>query len=587
MKDMLRVAWIPILIVGGLWFAWEWGFCRFYVPPNCMAVVTAKAGKPLPPGRILAGKGQKGVQEDVLGEGRYFLNPWLFEHEIRPVVTIPPGKVGLVTAKVGEDLPEGEFLAAPGQKGIWRNVLGPGKYRLNPCGYEIETVDAISIPVGYVGVLTSLSGKPAPEGQFAGPGEKGVRADVLQPGLYYANPKQYKIDVLEIGVNQVSLLGRLGGAVLTKTIPMQVDGEAQGVQMLQQNALMAQKKARDDYVEKSSLFSNQARRAPAQAAAQQQQRMQAPNAQAEQQQAAPEPFGPQGGGHAASPSFVLNQFVEFPSRDGFEINLDITVEFELLPERIASIFRSYGDLPAVMETAIMPQILSISRLKGSAYKATDFIVGEGRLKFQTDLTQELQRALEERQIKVHNALIRHVGVPDQILTPIQQASLATEQDLTNKERQNTAKKQAELNTETSMIEQKSQEVQQETEKLCAEVKADQEKEVAELGATTLKQVAEIDNETAGVRALQTLQMGQAKARSVLLVEGEKARGFQLKAQAFGDPQAYTLAEFARGLNPSLRINVIHAGEGTLWTDLQKAGLGDLGGAQLLQSGQKK
>ena len=31
-------------------------------------------------------------------------------------------------------------------------------------------------------------------------------------------------------------------------------------------------------------------------------------------------------------TFVLNQFVEFPSRDGFEISLDMTVEFELLPE---------------------------------------------------------------------------------------------------------------------------------------------------------------------------------------------------------------------------------------------------------------
>ena len=36
---------------------------------------------------------------------------------------IPPGKIGVVTSKVGKELPEGEFLADAGQKGIWRTVL--------------------------------------------------------------------------------------------------------------------------------------------------------------------------------------------------------------------------------------------------------------------------------------------------------------------------------------------------------------------------------------------------------------------------------------------------------------------------------
>jgi len=36
------------------------------------------------------------------------------------------------------------------------------------------------------------------------------------------------------------------------------------------------------------------------------------------------------------------------------------------------------------------------------------------------------------------------------------------------------------------------------------------------------------------------------------------------------------------LNPALKINILHAGEGTLWTDLEKATLGDLGGAKQLK-----
>jgi predicted TIM-barrel fold metal-dependent hydrolase len=249
---------------------------------------------------------------------------------------------------------------------------------------------------------------------------------------------------------------------------------------------------------------------------------------------------------------------------------------------IAWIYQTYGDLPAVVDKIIMPQILSVSRLKGSAYRAKDFIVGEGREKFQNDLTESLQHALEDKRIIIHNALIRHVNVPEQILSPIQEASIAIEQDLTNKEKQNTARKQAELNTEMGLIEQRREQVAQETEKLRAEIKADQERQVAQTQAETLKQVADIGRQTATIRAEKTRTLGQASAQVVQLVDGEKAKGFELKTKAFRDPQAFALWEFANRLNTDVKINILHAGPGTLWTDLEKARLSDLGGAVQMQ-----
>jgi hypothetical protein len=234
----------------------------------------------------------------------------------------------------------------------------------------------------------------------------------------------------------------------------------------------------------------------------------------------------------------------------------------------------------------MPQITSISRNKGSEYRAKDFIVGEGREKFQNDLTAALARVLKEKDLLVHNALIRHVVVPMQILDPIQQASIAIEQDLTNKEMQNTAKRQAELNTETSLIEQRRQEVAQETEKIKAEIMADQRKQVAETMATALKRVAEIEMETAGIRVDVVRKVETARAQAVKMVEGERATGLQLKAEAFGDPAAYALWELAEQLNPDVKINIFHAGEGTLWTDLDDARMGDLGGAKVVERGKK-
>ncbi len=571
-KNSLIVVVIMVLALALSWGFWMWFFCRFYVPPNQMAVITAKVGDPLPPGQILAKKGQLGVQEEVLGEGRHFLNPILYQVSIRPVITIPPGKVGIVTSKVGEDLPPGQFLADRHQKGIWKHVLGPGRYRINPEGYSVDIVDAVNIPIGYTGVVTSLSGEQAKPGEFANDNEKGVRADVLQPGLYYVNPKMYKVDVLEIGVNQVSLLGQEGGRVITKG---RLGSQNLAMAKLAENLFEEQRAKREEYQrqvleaqvqsvgggqEGGSLEKLLSRNAP--------QRSRAAVSAAPKAGAPPQASLPESGEVALE--FLQN--VEFPSRDGFLIHIDMTVEFELLPKNIAGVFRNFGDLPAVVDKIILPQIQSVSRLKGSAYRAKDLIVGEGRETFQHDLKTALESTLGEKGLVIHNALIRHIGVPNQILDPIQKSSIAIEEDLTNKEKQNTAKRQAELNTELSLIEQASQQVAQETIKLKAEILAAQQKQVSTIRAETNRKVAEIEKNIADVKAATTLKLGSAQADVTRMVEGEKAKGLAALTSAFGDPAAYNLYQFALQLPSDLRLRIIHAGEGTLWTDLEKASL---------------
>jgi len=563
MNRMIKLVISTVIILTLAEIVWLWGFCRFYVGPNQMAIVTAKNGDPLEPGQILARTGQRGIQEETLGEGRHFLNPVSYDIQIVKATIVPPGKVAVVTSKVGGTLAEGEFIANRGQKGIWHSVLGPGKYRMNPYGYNIEIVDAISIPIGYAGVITSLSGEQAANGQFAAEGQKGVRKDVLQPGLYYVNPKEYKVDVLEIGINQVSLLGRSGGKVVTKARQL---GQNEALNELQSAVLQKQEAKRQDYFSKRSS-SGQAQKAP-------RGKQVDFDAGRPLTSIAPAPL--------EEGEMNLTELVSFPSRDGFQISLDMTVEFELSPDSIAGIFRRYGDLPAVVDKIIMPQITSISRNKGSEYRAKDFIVGEGREKFQNDLTVFLEQTLGAKGIKVYNALIRHVEVPDEIREPIQQASIAVEQDLTNKERQNTARKQAELNTELSLIKQRGEQVMQETEKIKAEIAADLGKQVAEIQAETLKKAAEIKKQTAAITAKKVRVLGQAKASALQKVDGEKAKGLQMKTAVFKNPAAYAQWRFADSLNPEMKINIIHAGEGTLWTDLENTGFAELGGAKQLQ-----
>lgn len=585
MKQTLTASLIVFALFFGLAGFFLWTFCRIQIPPGYMAILTAKVGAPLPANEILAAPGQKGVQRDPLPEGRHFRNPINFAWEIVKAINIPVGKIGVVTSKVGKELPPGEILAADHAcKGIWKDVLGPGLYRLNPQGYEVTLHDAVNIPIGYVGIVTSQTGKPAPQGQFAGPGEQGVMRDVLQPGLYYINPRAYQVDILEIGMNQVSIQGRAGSVVVTKgQIAADNGGELQ--QRLQMNAVQAQQAKRLDYLERNREkgFLQQEELATASAEAAQPMRKLVPSS------AKPAARGVQDAKkekakrlaptaetvQQISPSkvpesaaFGMTRFVEFPSRDGFQILLDMTVEFELLPEHIAQVYLLYGDLPAVVDKILLPQILSISRLKGSSYKARDFIDGEGRQQFQSELTAELMRVMKEKHIVIHNALIRHVEVPPDILAPIQSASVSKEQDLTNQARQSTARKQAELNAQMAMIDQLQKQVEQETEKKVATTVAQTKNEVATIQAKTALEVAGIALQRARIVAQTTQIQGETKVKAEFMVANEKAKGEQLRAAVFKDKSLLADLVLTDKLNPEIGIKIIHAGPGTLWTDLK-------------------
>jgi len=576
-------------------FIFVWGFCRVYVPAGHMAIITAKTGAAPAPGALVVERGQKGIWREPLAEGRYFFNPITYDWKILPALSVPVGKVAVITAKTGAELPPGQILAAnPGDKGVWKNVLGPGTYRLNPQAFEHTLLDAVAIPVGYVGIVTSQVGEPVPAGQFAGPGQQGVMADVLHPGLYYVNPKAHQVDVIEVGMNQVSIIGRAGSVVSTKSQNVTANT---AVDNLALNTFNSQQERRANYIEENrdrgfvgneavqqkavsaampKFKSDPARRSAAPAALMAGTRFEKDIADATLMEGTgdstararfPNPRLP-GSIVPESAAFALERFIEFPSLDGFQILLDMTVEFELLPENIARVYMLYGDLPAVVEKIILPQILSIARLKGSSYKAREFIDGEGRQVFQKEINDELIRVLRERHILAHNVIISKVEIPAEILTPIQTASKAKEQDLTNQARQDTARKQAELNTQLALIEQGRSQVEQETQKIVATIAAQTRNEVASIAADADREAALINLEKAAVDAQITQTRGYAKVEAERLVNAEAAKGFQMKAAVFQNPTHLAQLQFIENINPEIKINILHSGEGTLWTDMK-------------------
>ncbi|MBR7145091.1 MAG: hypothetical protein IKD10_09150 [Lentisphaeria bacterium] len=565
-KNIISAIVIVIAALALGLFIYVWGFCRFYVPPEHMAVVTAKSGKAPAPGTLLVEKGERGIWREVLPEGRYFLDPVMHDIKIVPAINIPIGKVGVVTSKVGKPLAPGEIIAPDkSYQGIWREVLSPGVHRLNPEGYKVDIVDAINIPFGYVGVVTSQTGKPAPAGKFAQSGEKGVLQDILQPGLYYINPRAYQVNVIEIGMNQVSMTGEAGGVIALKN---RIEAASDTLDEMSSNTLNIQMQKRVNMMRESAPASSGSRMRS----------FKQKTARSVAVRKTPRPMGAVSSAASTTvpqtPDMVysVGGFVEFPSRDGFKILMDMTVEFELMPQHIARIYMLYGDLPQVVSKIILPQILSVTRMKGSSYKAQDFIVGEGREIFQNNLRSELEQVLREKSIVVHNAIIRNVTIPANILKPIQEASLAVEQNLTNYSLQETAKIEAELNLHTAMIEQKRREIEQETRKITAEIAAQQKQSVALIAAETELEVAQLQLKRSELEAARTKLKGETDVQVAFMRNNEKALGVEMKAQALGTSGVMADLLLVEKLNPNVKLQVIYAGDGTLWTDLKSGSI---------------
>ncbi|MBO5900752.1 MAG: hypothetical protein J6Q80_08445, partial [Lentisphaeria bacterium] len=216
--------------------------------------------------------------------------------------------------------------------------------------------------------------------------------------------------------------------------------------------------------------------------------------------------------------------------------------------------------------------LSISRIKGSNYKAQDFIMGDGREKFQNDLRDELKSTLAGKLIVVHNAIIRNVEIPQDILKPIQAVSLAREQNLTNQAMQVTAKRLAQLNTETELIEQRRREVEQETRKITALISAEAKRDVASIEADTRLLVAKLRLKKAEILAKTRKVLEESQVQAKFMVSNESARGEILKAQALGDQSLMAKMHMIDNLPDNVKTKVIYAGDGTLWTDLNNPAL---------------
>jgi regulator of protease activity HflC (stomatin/prohibitin superfamily) len=187
--------------------------CRIEVPTRYMAVLIKKTGADMQNRDELAPSAEhKGLQKEVLAEGRHFRNPWNWDWNVVPQPDIPEGKLGVRIRLYGENLSYGEILAREeGQKGIVPGVLRPGRYAINAAISEpgqdarnsfaelIELHDPVVIPAGFRGVVTNLIG-PMPDNPntlLVEEGKRGVQSKTLTEGTQYVSPYEVRINLVD------------------------------------------------------------------------------------------------------------------------------------------------------------------------------------------------------------------------------------------------------------------------------------------------------------------------------------------------------------------------------------------------------
>ena len=132
---------------------------------DLLAVVTVQDGPALPrdellapdvgdhhnsfqePEKFLKDGGKRGRQERVLVEGTYYINRLFATVELITKTVIPVGFVGVVvsyTGRKGNDMSGADYshgeLVETGCRGVWRDPLMPGKYAFNTYAGKIELV---------------------------------------------------------------------------------------------------------------------------------------------------------------------------------------------------------------------------------------------------------------------------------------------------------------------------------------------------------------------------------------------------------------------------------------------------------------
>lgn len=477
------------------------------------------------------------------------------------IMYVPAKKMAIMIRKNGENLKSGDILALqPDHKGIQLDPISEGFHWKNPFTWDWLIRDQIEVPEGKVGVQVRLYGEPLKEWQvIAEEGQKGILSEVLKPGRYLINPYAIKVmlmDAITVSPGHRGVVWNLSGDMPKKTDRFLVEGNERGVlaKTLESGTYYV-----NPFVKRVIPVDMRSHRFDTK---------------------------------KADP-------IRFPSRDGFEIKMDVMIEWAVDPNRMAEVYVKYVDLrganseafnkglekasaeqnngrwsgffgsnhkpsatnlpslsspkvvACIVEKVILPNVRSFTRLEGSNYPAIDFIRGERRIIFQNKFGEELIKNCGREGILIRSALVRNVFPPDEIASPIREREIAIRNAEQYKKEMEREKQEKELAMEKKLQERKEMVTQAKATQDVARVDAHKKQEVALTLAKQKLEVAKKNFEAAKDQAQARVTEGKAKAYVIYQKNKAEAAGLKESSDSFGGGQDYVMYLFNQKIAPSL------------------------------------
>ena len=464
-------------------------------------------------------------------------------------IEVEEGEFVPLLRKTGREISNTDILApGPEFKGPQFEILQEGRHFRNPYNwYWPRPMKATVIRQGEVGVLIRRVGEPLAEGQVVvkDDRQKGILEGQYNPGRYYLNLWEYDVEIhpmVKIEPGFRGVVTRLVGAEAENPNVFVVKKGERGVQpdLLPPGTFPGYS---NPYV---FLVTPIDRR---------------------------------------SQKFEMGReyVITFPSKYGFDIRVEGTIEWRPDIEKLPELFVKYvdeqdlqesGGINNIQRKVILPYARSYFRMIGAQYRAVDYMTGAPRIGVQTEVRRRLRESCAEEGIEIRDFVIRATSPPKRIRRQYERRGMASVEI-----KQFTA----EIKTEIGNIVMEGAEPKlgpdrkplREGGRLARAIeerRKDREGKLGQVRGTIVKlvrdaeryqkvevtkaerdlAVAKINLGAANDKAAQALARGKAEAEVIVMKHRAEAEGVKAKVSAFKTGEKYAEYQLIIKFSPGIR-----------------------------------
>jgi uncharacterized membrane protein YqiK len=514
--------------------------------------------------------GEAGFQSKTLAPGLYFWKwIWQFEITMENFTVIPEGKIGLVLAKDGVEIPTGnilgkrvdsdnfqdaeKFIVNGGQKGRQTSYITAGSYRINTMLFQVSITEMVRIQESMVGIVTTLDGMPIEDGQIAGHdvvghnnfqdfdmflnkgGNRGLQPQVILAGSYNINPWAVQLEetpMTEIPIGYVgvviSFIGQEGqdltGSDFKHGNIVQKGQKGVWLEPLGPGKYPINKYTmKVELVPTTNLVLNWA--------------------------------------SARSEAHNLDKnlsTITVRSKDGFPFNLDVSQIIHVPTTEAPKVIARFGNMINLVSQVLEPTIGNYFRNSAQDSDVIAFL--STRKERQDSAKFHIKKVLDEYNVNAVDTLIGDITPPESLMKTLTDRKIAEEQKVTYETQKKAQETRQGMEKETAIADmqkeivsaQQSVEIAEKTAnaavkksegeaasvKLAVSAEAEATKMRAHAQAEATKAKAEADSMSIKLRAAAEAEQisltGNAEAEKILAIGKSTAESYELSVKALGN-----------------------------------------------------